>query len=173
MYLFITSIITTSDLGLRLITLSWAIYDFDGNEIADRQDYLFKPTDYVISSTIEQQFNITQNQALGQGKYSYTILSEFEKALNKSSLIVAFDAELQIDSILNEFRINGLEIDISSKPFQCLRNGINVMTYCNSVGSNSLSLESLHFSLFWDTELPSEMNCIIKCFFQLIRKKLI
>lgn len=174
MYLFLTSKITKSDLGLRLFILSWTTYDFDGNPIDDRKEYLFKPTDFTISETLQFQTNISQEQALQFGEYSYTILKEFEKSIKKATLIIAFNIELQLSTILNEFYINGLGTDdIDLKPRQCLQSGLNVVNYCNSVGCNSRSLESLHYSLFWDNDCPSEMNCLIKCFFQLLRKKYI
>ncbi len=173
MYLFITSTLTFSDLGRRLLILSWATYDIEGNQIEDIQEYLFKPVDFIIPIDHQKKLNISQQQALEHGDYSFTILSEFEKAINNAVLIVAFGIEMQLNTILNEFYINGLETNVELKARQCLQSGLNIRNYCSSVGGSSMSLESLHFSLFWGNDDLSEIDCMVKCFFHLLRKKAI
>lgn len=151
----------------RLFYLTFAQFDFDGNEIT-KQYRLLKPTDFTIDKWTAKRFNIDQNFLLEEGDYSYTVLSDFENLVKESSLIIGYDLARTLRVLENEYRINGMESSLSSKTKEYLDSHA-IMLYC----SPHHGLEGIHYYLFGNHFNSSPLDLSIKCFFELKRRKVI
>lgn len=151
----------------RLFYLTFAQFDFDGNELT-KQYRLIKPTDFTIDKWTAKRFNIDQQFLLEEGDYSYTVLSDFENLVKESSLIIGYDLARTLRILENEYHINGIESSLSTKTKEYL-DSYAIMLYC----SPEYGLTGIHRYLFGNDFNASPLDLSIKCFFELKRRKVI
>lgn len=157
----------------RLVQIAWFKCDKFGN-ILSETDYIIKPDGFIIPDDAANVHGITTDIANEKGKSLSIIMTEFSKAINKSSILVAHNMKFDEKIVGAEFIREDIENELSEMPKICTME--STTKYCKLPGKYGNykwpSLSELHCKLFGvDFEdahdATVDVRACTKCLFKL------
>jgi len=164
----------------RLIQLAWQIHD-DKGELIEVVSFLVKPDGFIIPRGSEKIHGISTERASKEGQPIDYVLNEFNKALEKSSIIAGHNIEFDNSIVGSEM----LRAEISTSLFDKVSVDTKTTStnYCALPGGRGgnykwPTLEELYLKLFHEKFVAAhnaiaDVQATARCFFELIRLGLI
>ncbi len=164
----------------RLIQLAWQIHDQYG-DLVEVKNYLVKPDGFIIPRGSEKIHGISTERALNEGHPIEFVLNEFNLALEKCQTISGHNIEFDNSIVGSEM----LRFNIATSLFE--KNAVDTKlvstNYCALPGGRGgnfkwPTLEELYIKLFSEKfdaahNASADVQATARCFFELIRLKLI
>lgn len=170
--------ITDLDNWPRMIQIAWILSDIHGNRI-EQDDYIIKPTNFIIPIEASKIHQISTERALRDGENLETVLTKFNKLIARSSYIVAHNMSFDEKILGAEFLRLGITSSFKSKRKLCT---MKVSTnYCKLPGPYGYKwpkLSELHVKLFGEDfdeahDASVDISATEKCFWELEKKGII
>ncbi len=165
--------ITDSDNWPRLVQLSWAWYDKEGNPW-DSNDFIIRPEGFVIPEEATKIHRISQAQAEAEGQELSLIIDLFMADINLAEAIIAHNLDFDEKIIGAElFRLNKPNTFSQVKKICTMKTTSNVCRIPDGRGSYKWpNLNELHQFLFSEgfTDAHNalvDVQACARCFFAL------
>lgn len=165
----------------RLVELSWMVCTETGEPVPEKQQTLIiRPNGFEIPASAANIHGITTERAMAEGVMLSTALKAFMKDVQSADLLVAHNADFDINIIACElYRLS--VIPFISKRFLCTMQESTEFCAIPSQYRKEFKwpgLQELHQKLFgegFDGEHSAEVDTSIlqKCFFSLLEKGVI
>lgn len=165
-----------SDNWPRLVQLSWAWFDENGNAW-DRYDYIVKPVDFVVPEESTKVHRISHEQAVKEGVDLKMVLEEFSEHVGRAKSIVGHNIDFDDKIIAAElYRLQMPNIMEAVNKICTMKSSANICRISNGRGSYKWpNLSELHRYLF-NKDFNEAHNAMIdvlacaRCFYE-IRKR--
>ncbi len=165
-----------SDNWPRLVQLSWAWFDENGNAW-DRYDYIVKPLEFIIPEESTKIHRISHEQAVKEGVDLKMVLEEFSEHVSRAKSIVGHNIDFDDKIIAAElYRLQMPNIMESANKICTMKSSANICRISNGRGSYKWpNLSELHRYLF-NKDFDEAHNAMIdvlacaRCFYE-IRKR--
>lgn len=164
----------------RLIQLAWQIHD-DSGELIEVISYLVKPEGFIIPRGSIKIHGISTERALKDGHPIDFVLNEFNKALEKSNLIIGHNVEFDNNIVGSEMLRAGIKSPLLE--MHSVDTKLVSVNYCALPGGRGGNfkwpkLDELYFKLFNESfsdahNASADVQATARCFFELIRLGLI
>jgi len=162
----------------RLVQIAWLQYDAEGEKISG-QDYIIKPDGFTIPVEASQVHGITTEQAIQEGVALNSVLEEFSKLIDESTVLVAHNMNFDEKIIGAEFLREGIQNRLFEIERLCtMKASTNYCQLPGNYGYKWPKLSELHIKLF-DADFEEAHNASVdieacaKCFWELKRRGVI
>lgn len=160
----------------RLVQLSWAWFDNDGNAW-DRYDYIIKPVGFVVPEESTRIHRITHDQALTEGHDLLTVLMEFNNHIKRAQAVVGHNIDFDDKIIGSEMFRNKLPNALEAAHKICtMKSSADICRISNGRGGYKWpNLAELHRFLFGHdfAEAHNAMVDVLacaRCFYDIRRR---
>jgi len=162
----------------RMVQIAWILTD-DTDLILESKDFIIRPDNYEIPFEAAIIHGITTERALNEGVELTTVLNSLNDIIDEADQIVAHNMDFDSKILGAEYLRTGIETNFFDKRKLCtMRSSTD---YCQIHGVLDLkfpTLSELHFNLFNKTysvthDALTDLKAIVKCFFEMRRKKII
>ena len=158
----------------RVVQIAWREYGANG-EPGRGEVHLVRPEGFSIPADATRIHGITTSRALREGIPLEEALHRFNKALLRSTVLVAHNIEYDEKIVGAEFLRKNITTPMLQKICICTMKAST--EHCNIPGPYGLkwpSLSELHFTLFHDVFAEThnaevDVAVCAKCFFQLVK----
>ncbi len=165
----------------RVVQLAWQLHDESG-QFVESGNHIVRPEGFTIPFNAAKVHGITTDFALENGKKLSDILSEFEKALEKTHYIVGHNIDFDRSILAVEYLRKGMSSLLTEKP-QIDTCSELTAAFCQLPGGKGgrfklPTLNELHQKLFSGTfdsahNAQADVAATARCFFELVRQKII
>ncbi|MEZ4885798.1 MAG: 3'-5' exonuclease [Chitinophagales bacterium] len=158
----------------RLVQLAWALYDNEGNMVA-QDDQIIKPIGFRIPIGASNVHGITTERAMAEGEELISVLSNFEQKIHQSTYLVAHNMSFDEKIMGAEFLRNGFRNVIPSKNQICtMKASTDFCRIAGPYGYKWPKLEELYFKLFAESfsdahNAAADIAATSRCFWELKR----
>ncbi|HPW64111.1 MAG TPA: DNA polymerase III subunit alpha, partial [Cyclobacteriaceae bacterium] len=176
-----TAPLTDLDNWPRLVQIAWQLHDKNGN-LLSQQNFIVKPDGFDIPFKAEQVHGISTKRAQDEGYELLNVLTELNKDLAKTQLLVGHNIEFDINIIGAELIRQSLDTAYFLS-LQKLDTGIAAIEFCQLPGGMGGKLKmprlsELHEKLFEANfedahDASYDVAATARSFFGLISKKVV
>ncbi|HRG79235.1 MAG TPA: PHP domain-containing protein, partial [Cyclobacteriaceae bacterium] len=176
-----TAPLTDLDNWPRLVQIAWQLHDKNGN-LLSQQNFIVKPDGFDIPFKAEQVHGISTKRAQDEGYELLNVLTELNKDLAKTQLLVGHNIEFDINIIGAELIRQSLDTAYFLS-LQKLDTGIAAIEFCQLPGGMGGKLKmprlsELHEKLFGANfedahDASYDVAATARSFFGLISKKVV
>ena len=164
----------------RMVQLAWECHDKTGKLLYDKS-YIIKPENYTIPQAAEKVHGISTEKALAEGVDLKAVLSEFDDDLKQVSVIIGHNISFDLNVLGAEFVRKDIHSCLHDISWLCTK---EVSTeFCALTGGKGgkfkwPTLSELHEKLFSEGfdeahNAASDVAATARCFFELLRRKVI
>ncbi len=166
--------VTQVDNWPRLVQLAWALYDNEGNLMA-QNDQIIKPVGFRIPIGASRVHGISTERAMAEGEDLMDVLTDFEQKINQSTHLVAHNMSFDEKIMGAEFLRNGFRNSIPSKNTICtMKASTDFCQIPGNYGYKWPKLEELYDRLFGESfsdahNAAADIAATSRCFWELKR----
>jgi len=168
--------LTDFDNWPRVIQIAWQLHDTEG-KLIEAQNFIIKPEGFVIPRGSEKIHGISTDRAIREGHELSDVLNEFNKVLQKATVVAGHNIEFDNNITGAEFLRKEMKTSLFDKK---MVDTIPVSTaYCQLPGGKYgkfkwPTLEELHEKLFDEPfvaahNAAADVQATARCFLELIR----